>query len=254
MVSYAGKHAQYYDIFYQDKPYAQEAAVVHDLFQKKSKGECKRLLELACGTGRHALELEKLGYQIVATDYSQDLLDVAKQKAKQHKSQVDFRLQDMRDLSLTDEPFDGAYCLFDSIGYVQTNSAIQQVLKGVHSHLRLDGLFICEFWHAPAMLRNYEPFRERRWKTAGGELLRTSSTRLDVEKQLAHVTYKIADIRSDGSSVQLEETQVNRYFRVQEMASFLEKAGFAPLEWLAAFNNEPITENTWHILAVARRI
>jgi hypothetical protein len=68
------------------------------------------------------------------------------------------------------------------------------------------------------------------------------------------VTYKIADIRSDGSSVQLEETQVNRYFRVQEMASFLEKAGFAPLEWLAAFNNEPITENTWHILAVARRI
>jgi SAM-dependent methyltransferase len=254
MVSYTGKHAEYYDIFYQDKPYSQEAAFVHDLFQKNSKGDCSRLLELACGTGRHAIELEKLGYQIVATDYSQDLLDVAKQKAKQQKSQVDFRLQDMRELSLVDEPFDGAYCLFDSIGYVQTNSAIQQVLQGVHEHLRPGGAFICEFWHAAAMLRYYEPFRERRWKTFNGELLRTSSTRLDVEKQLAHVTYKITDIGNDGSSTQLEETQVNRYFLVQEMSAFLENAGFAPLEWLTAFSNEPITENTWHILAVARHI
>jgi SAM-dependent methyltransferase len=254
MVSYAGKHAEYYDIFYQDKPYSQEAALVHKLFQKNSKGECKRLLELACGTGRHAFELEKLGYQIVATDYSEDLLSVAQGKAKQHKSQVDFRHQDMRELSLPEGPFDGAYCLFDSIGYVQTNSAIQQVLKGVHEHLRPDGLFICEFWHAAAMLRNYEPFRERRWKTASGELFRTSSTRLDVEKQVAHVTYKITDIGSDGSSTQLEETQVNRYFLVQEMSAFLENSGFAPLEWLTAFSDEPITENTWHILAVARRI
>lgn len=254
MVSYAGRHAEYYDIFYQDKPYPEEAAVVHDLFQKNSKGDCRRLLELACGTGRHAFELEKLDYQIVATDYSQDLLSVAKSKAKQQKSQVDFRLQDMRELSLPNGPFDGAYCLFDSIGYVQTNSAIHQVLNGVHRHLRPDGLFICEFWHAAAMLRNYEPFREHRWKTANGELVRTSSTRLDVEKQLAEVTYKIEDIASDGRSAQLEEKQVNRYFLVQEMAFFLENAGFAPLEWLAAFSNEPITENTWHILAVARRI
>lgn len=254
MVSYAGKHAEYYDIFYQDKPYPQEAAVVHDLFQKNAVGESKRLLELACGTGGHAFELERLGYQIVATDYSQDLLTVAKRKAKQQKSQVDFRLQDMRELSLIGDAFDGAYCLFDSIGYVQTNLAIQQVLRGVHNHLRSDGLFICEFWHAAAMLRNYEPFRERRWKTADGELVRTSSTRLDVEKQLAKVTYKITDIGSNGTSAQLEEKQVNRYFLVQEMSAFLENAGFAPLEWLTAFSNEPITENTWHILAVARRI
>lgn len=254
MVSYAGKHAEFYDIFYQDKPYSLEAALVHNLFQKNSNGHCKRLLELACGTGRHALELEKLGYQIVATDYSQDLLNVARGKAKQQKSQVDFRLQDMRELSLTDEPFDGVYCLFDSIGYVQTNSAIQQVLKGVHKYLRSDGLFICEFWHAAAMLRNYEPFRERRWKTADGELIRTSSTRLDVEKQLAKVTYKITETLSNGTTTQLEETQVNRYFLVQEMAAFLENTGFAPLEWLTAYSDEPITENTWHILAVARRI
>ncbi|HSS98073.1 MAG TPA: hypothetical protein VLK33_13625, partial [Terriglobales bacterium] len=74
MSSYLGKHAEYYDTIYADKPYAQEAAVVHACMQNHSRGKTERLLELACGTGRHAFELEKLGYQIVATDYSKDLL------------------------------------------------------------------------------------------------------------------------------------------------------------------------------------
>lgn len=253
MSSYVGKHAEYYDTIYADKPYAQEAQVVHASLQKHATGKITRLLELACGTGRHAFELEKLGYQIVAIDYSKDLLVVAERNAKELKSKVDFRLQDMRELSLTGDLFDAAYCLFDSIGYVQSNEAIQQVLAGVHRHLRQDGLFIFEFWHAAAMLRKYESRRERRWKTKSGELVRVSSTRLDVPKQLAEVTYHFEEIAPDGHTETFSETQVNRYFLVQEMTLFLQDAGFEPLDWLTAYQpGELITEDTWHILAIAR--
>ncbi len=254
MSSYVGKHAEYYDTIYAEKPYAQEAAVVHACLQKYASGKITRLLELACGTGRHAFELEKLGYQVVATDYSKDLLAVAERNAKELKSKIDFRYQDIREISLPDEPFDAAYCLFDSIGYVQSNQAMQQVLAGVHRHLRENGLFIFEFWHAAAMLRNYEPRRERRWKTKSGELVRVSSTRLDVPKQLAEVTYEFQEVGADGRKETFSETQVNRYFLVQEMVLFLESRGFEPLDWLAAYQLEqPITEDTWHILAIARR-
>ena len=253
MVSYAGKHAEYYDIFYQEKPYATEAAFVHECLNRYKKGECKRLLELACGTGNHAFELEKLGYQIVAIDYSEDLLAVARSKAHKIGSQVDFRVQDMRELSLGNAAFDAAYCLFDSIGYVQTNTAFRQVLGGVHAHLRTDGLFIFEFWHAAAMLKNYEPKRERQWPIKDGKLIRVASTQLDVVKQLAKVTYDIDEIRNDGTSSHLQETQVNRYFLLQEMAGFLESAGFDPIEWLAAYSwEQAINEDTWHILCIAR--
>lgn len=254
MSSYVGKHAEYYDTIYADKPYAQEAAVVHACLQKYASGKMVRLVELACGTGRHAFELEKLGYQIVATDYSKDLLVVAQRNAKELRSKIDFRHQDMRELSLSGEPFDAAYCLFDSIGYVQTNAAVQQALTGVHRHLRQDGLFIFEFWHAAAMLRKYEPRRERRWKTKSGELARVSSTRLDVPRQLAEVTYQFEEIAPAGGKETFSETQVNRYFLVQEMALFLHGAGFEPLDWLVAYQTEqPINEDTWHILAIARR-
>lgn len=253
MGSYVGKHALYYDTFYADKPYAAEAATVHQLFREHSQGSCERLLELACGTGRHALELEKLGYRIVATDYSEDLLAVARQKASAAKSSIEFRFQDMRALDLG-ETFDGVYCLFDSIGYVQTNDSINKVFQGVSNHMRSEGLFIFEFWHAAAMLRNYEPKRERRWLTPDGELHRISTTKLDVATQTAEVTYKIEEFADHRSVNTLTETQVNRYFLVQEMREFLEMNGFGVVRFAPAYQIEqPIDENTWHILAVARR-
>lgn len=253
MSSYVGRHAGYYDIFYQDKPYAKEAGIVHQVLQKFTQGSCKRLLELACGTGSHALELEKLGYEIVATDYSEDLLAITRQKVEQANSRIQVRFQDMRQLSLPNEPFDAVYCLFDSIGYVQTNEALRQVLDGVHAHLRRDGLFVFEFWHAGAMLKNFEPLRERRWKTANGELVRRATTRLDIRRQLAIVTYDIDEQGLNGNSGKVYETQINRYFLVQEMAAFLENSQFEPLEFSPAYEDGTIDENTWHIMAIARR-
>jgi SAM-dependent methyltransferase len=253
MSSYTGRHAEYYDTFYREKPYASEAAWVHQLFVKFSQGKCKRLLELACGTGSHALELEKLGYEIVATDYSEDLLTIARRKVNDAKSRVQIQFQDMRQLSLSGEPFDAAYCLFDSIGYVQTNAAIRQVLDGVRAHLRPGGLFVFEFWHAAAMLTNFEPVRERRWNTVKGELVRRSTTQLDVAKQLAMVSYEIDELGENSNSAQVRETQVNRYFLVQEVAAFLENSDLQSLQFSPAYADGLIDESTWHILAVARR-
>jgi SAM-dependent methyltransferase len=255
MSSYVGRHAELYDIFYADKPYEEEAAFVHQCLNQYGGGEMGRLLELACGTGSHAMALEKFGYEIIATDYSEDVLARARQKAVKAGSSVDFRWQDMRALDVAERPFDAVVCLFDSIGYVETNEAIMQVLKGVHRHLRKDGMFIFEFWHAAAMLHSYDPVRVRRWSTPDGELIRIADTELDVANQTASVTYTIHELHSDGTYRSLKETQTNRYFLVQEMAGWLSLCGFVPLKWFAGFSeNENIDVKTWHVLAMARRL
>jgi SAM-dependent methyltransferase len=252
MVSYAGKHAEYYDIFYKDKPYAQEAAFVDRLLTQHANPKPVRLLELACGSGRHALELEKLGYSIVATDYSPDLLEVAKRSGAKAGSGIEFRLQDMRDLVPPHNPFDAAYCLFDSIGYVQGNQALNRVFAGVHGQLKPQGLFVFEFWHAAAMLRKYDSVREKVWSLNGRKITRISRTKLDVIKQTAQVDYSITE--EVGSNViRVEESQTNRYFLVQEMSHFLESNRFEPVSWHSAYDDAEINEDTWHILAVARR-
>lgn len=254
MTSYSGRHAELYDLFYADKPYEAEAAFVDNCLREYSVGPTNSLLEIACGTGTHALLLEKRGYEIVATDYSNDMLERAKQKASVGSSRVDFRLQDMTQLDLSEAPFDAAYCLFDAIGYVATNESLEKVFRGVHKHLRRDGLFIFEFWHAGAMLRHYDPVRVRRWKTVDSLVLRLSETTLDYANQLSSVIYSIYELKDDRTYSTLTETQVNRYFLVQEMAAWLTSTGFAPVKWFAGFSNdETISDQTWHVVAVARR-
>jgi SAM-dependent methyltransferase len=255
MSAYTGRHAELYDIFYADKPYEDEAAFVHSCLRRYGVGPMRRVLEMACGTGSHALALERLGYEILATDDSEDMLLRAQHKAEQLSSAVEFRRQNMAALDVSGGPFDAVVCLFDSIGYVATNEALGRVFEGVRRHLRPGGLFVFEFWHAAAMLLSYESVRVRRYSLPEGELLRISETTLEYEKQLAHVAYAIYELRRDGTYSGLKESMSNRYFLVQEMAGWLSAHGFAPVRWLAGFSdNEKITEETWHVLAIARRL
>lgn len=255
MTSYGGEHAQLYDIFYAAKPYAEEARWVQRMFTRHAGGTIRRVLELACGTGKHALELEKLGYDVLATDYSPDLLEVAQSRAKREQSRVTFVLQDMTALSVSTTPFDAVVCLFDSIGYVRTNENIAAVMSGVRNHLRHGGLFIVEFWHAAAMIRNFDPVRVRRFATDRGELLRISETSLHHAEQIAEVRYTIHRFDLDGRCYTLHEIQRNRYFLPQEFKAFLDAAGLELLAMHAGFSDSTaISAETWHILAVARRV
>lgn len=251
--SYDGRHAGLYDLFYRDKPYQQEAEFVHQCIKQNGFRGAMRILELACGTGNHAFEFEKLGYQVIATDHSPDMLKIAKEKASQKSSAVDFRLLDMMNIDIKDGPFDVVLCLFDSIGYVQTNENISRVLKGVNRHLRNDGLFIFEFWHAPAILRYYDPVRVRRWTTPEGEILRISETNVLHADSICEVTYSVLELKKDGTYVSFEETQHNRFFLIRDMEYWLAGCGLTPKKFYAGFtDNEIITAKTWHVLAIAR--
>ncbi|HLO13719.1 MAG TPA: class I SAM-dependent methyltransferase [Anaerolineales bacterium] len=251
--SYLGRHAELYDLFYAEKPYAEEAAFVHRCIQAY-KPNASNLLELACGTGTHSFLLEKYGYKIIATDYSPDMLKRAREKAQQVNSHVDFRQQDMRMLDISERPFDVVTCLFDSLGYVATNENILQVLKGIDRHLAPQGIFIFEFWHAGAMLRSYDPLRVRRFQTPAGEIERISETSVDYKEQLCHVSYTINELNADSTYRTLRETQLNRFFLVQEMSFFLKQAGLSPLKWYSGFHeDEQINAETWHIVSIARK-
>lgn len=254
MTSYSGRHAELYDLFYKDKPYAAEAAFVDRCLREYSNGPVKRLLEIACGTGTHAFHLERPDREIVATDYSEAMLRRAREKAAEKHSRVEFQQQNMTDLAVSTEVFDAVICLFDAIGYVRTNEALAKTFHGVHKHLRPGGLFIFEFWHAAAMLRHYDPVRVRRWETDDSTVLRISETALDTPNQLSSVAYSIYELRHDGTYSALTETQVNRYFLLQEMAQWLSSTNFTPVKWFAGFtDDETISDETWHIVAVARR-
>jgi SAM-dependent methyltransferase len=251
---YDGRHAELYDLFYGAKAYAAEVGFVHGLLQRFSTPAPRRVLDIACGTGSHAVELERLGYDVVGSDLSEDMLACAREKARERRSEVRFEQHDMRTLDVTSGPFDAVLCLFDAIGHVQTTAAVKQTFGAVHRHLRDDGLFVLEFWHAAAMAGQHDPLRVRRWSTEHGEILRLSETTVDLALQRATVQHAIYDLRRDGTYQTAVERQVNRFFSLPEMSALLDDGGFEVVKYYSGYApDEVLTSDTWHIVLVARR-
>lgn len=248
---YRGRHADLYDTFYAEKPYAQEAAFVRERLGEHTPGPLRRVLDLACGTGEHAFALEALGLEVTGVDVSCDMLRRAQAKARERGARAQFVEQDLRTLELAGGPWDGALCLFDALGYLLDNAAILEALRRVRAHVRPGGALVLELWHAAAFLREFEPARIRRWPHPQGEVVRLSETRLDCARQRAEVRYTIWEPGAPGSLV---ETQENRYFLAQELELLLQASGWRLLRTHAGFELEaPVTERTWHLVAVARR-
>ncbi|GAB4110100.1 MAG: hypothetical protein OHK0057_18370 [Thermoflexibacter sp.] len=254
MSSYLGRHAQLYDIFYSEKNYQQEADFVHQLITEFGRESSKKLLELACGTGSHAFLLEKYGYALHAFDYSTDMIAQAREKAKKHNSKISFQVGDMRNLNFQNE-FDVAICLFDSIGYVLTNEAINSVFNKVYQSLKVGGLFVFEFWHAPAMLKSFDPVRVKKWKLADREILRISETTIDISSSTSTVNYSIYELFSNGTFMYLSEAQRNRFFQLQEMLSFVAHNGFKTKTWFGGYDKSltTIDAQTWHIVMIVQK-
>ncbi|MFM6813006.1 MAG: class I SAM-dependent DNA methyltransferase, partial [Dolichospermum sp.] len=82
-----GNYSRYYDLLYQDKDYLAEAKFIHDLIQTHAPS-AKTILELGCGTGRHAELLANYGYQIHGVDRSLEMLNSAKDRLTNIDPQV----------------------------------------------------------------------------------------------------------------------------------------------------------------------
>jgi SAM-dependent methyltransferase len=247
--TYQSLHARHYDLIYAGKPYAAEATFVDGLIAR-SRG---RLLDLACGTGRHAVELSRLGWAVTGVDYGADLLACARANARAAGVDVALHEQDMRELDLGGERFDAVTCLFDSIGYPQTDEGVVAALSGARAHLASDGALVAEFLHAPAMIAGFDPLKVRTWPLPdGGELLRVSRTRLDLAGSVMRVAYDLLELGADGTYQRAAEEQANRYFTVSEMRGLLRAAGLTERAFVAAYSDDPtIGGDTWHVMVVA---
>lgn len=102
-----------------------------------------RILDLACGAGRHANALAERGYSVTGVDLDPDVLELARGGAGENATFVE---ADMRDLGHVGERFDAAVCLWQSFGYFdsRTNRA---VLREVHSCLRPRGRLILDIYN-----------------------------------------------------------------------------------------------------------
>src|SRR2546426_846978 len=81
-LAFGQNYSEYYDVLYSDKDYESECNYIETLFRQFSSGKVRRVLDIACGTGGHAIPLAKRGYTVFASDLSNGMLAQARKKAR----------------------------------------------------------------------------------------------------------------------------------------------------------------------------
>ncbi len=247
-----GDYADHYDLFYKNKNYAGECRFVRGLFDRYAKRPVEKILDLGCGTGGHALALMRRGFQVTGIDASARMLAVARQKAARAGFVLELVRAKLQSFQLP-QKFDAAICMFSVIDYLTRDEDIKRMLGNVRRHLKPGGIFICDFWHAPAVV-SFAARKKKVFTRDDLSVTRSSHTRLLARKRICEVSYHCAVKIKGRPAQEIKESHRMRYFDIQEMNGFLRSAGLEPLAAGPFLNiRKPVRKNTWDAAVVARR-
>ena len=131
--------SDYYHILYKHRDYSEARNFIDNIVEYLDLKKGSKILDLACGIGRHSIYLDKMGFKVVGTDKSPN--NIKKAKANQNQS-ISFLQMEMIDD--TNHKYDGIFNLFTSFGYVNHDYNLETI-KNIERQLKDDGTVIVDF-------------------------------------------------------------------------------------------------------------
>jgi SAM-dependent methyltransferase len=246
-------YAQAYDVVYQDKDYASECHVLRGVFESHARHHVRRVLDLGCGTGGHALVLAGNGFEVTGVDRSPAMLAEAARKARTAGVGVSWVASDIRRLELR-RRFDAAVMMFAVLGYQVGDADVRATLASARRHLEPGGILAFDVWHGPTVVAERPSERRRTFERGNVRVERASRGVLDVERATCRVDITLRQLKEGGGSGgELTEHHEMRYFFPEELERFTADTGFE-LVALTGFPNPALPPGAagWSALGVAR--
>ncbi|MEM6299984.1 MAG: class I SAM-dependent methyltransferase [Bacteroidota bacterium] len=142
----------YYHILYRHRDTRDAQAFMSRLIDELPLLPKQKVLDLACGKGRHSIYLNERGLDVMGVDLSENNITHAKQF---ENDRLRFRVHDMRE-QLKEVSFDVILNLFTSFGYFSTEAENQQSIQAAVNALRPDGVFLLDFLNPDYVIANLQ--------------------------------------------------------------------------------------------------
>ena len=248
------KYGLYYDLLYQDKDYQTEAECILSLL-KKHQPESKKILEFGAGSGIHGRIIAKAGFQVSGIEKSCEMIDLGLSSIQGKCENTNFSCTqgDCTSTFLGDD-FDTVISLFHVLSYQTSNEKILAMLKNAHRQLKPSGIFIFDYWYAPAVWYLGPTLRVKRVSNQQLAITRIAEPECFREQNIVHVNYQtfVEDLTSSQIS-EIKETHEMRAFETDEIEEFAYQTGFTLLhseEWMTGHTP---SKETWGVCTVLKK-
>ncbi len=209
----------YYHILYKDRDYEEAQLFMDNITNYLNLPENAKILDLACGKGRHSVYLNTLGYDVTGADLSENSIAEA---SKNSNETLHFQVHDMR--VPFDEKFDAIFNLFTSFGYFENDSDNLLTLKAICESLSEYGFGVIDFMNVTNVIENLVP---EETKTVEGIDFHIKRYYID-----DHI-YKEIDFSDQGQKFHF--TEKVQALTLQHFEDMMEQAGIYLLDTFGSY-------------------
>jgi SAM-dependent methyltransferase len=142
----------YYHVLYKERNYREAQIFMDNLTHYLNLPEKAKVLDLACGKGRHAIYLNQLGFDVIGADLSENSIVEA---SKNSNSSLHFQVHDMREKF--EDKFDAIFNLFTSFGYFENDADNLKTLIAIKDSLTEHGFAVIDFMNVNQVIANLVP-------------------------------------------------------------------------------------------------
>jgi cyclopropane fatty-acyl-phospholipid synthase-like methyltransferase len=142
----------YYHILYKERNYYEAQIFMDNLTHYLNLPEKAKVLDLACGKGRHSIYLNQLGFDVIGADLSENSISEA---SKNSNTSLHFQVHDMREKM--EEQFDAIFNLFTSFGYFENDADNLKTLIAIKDSLTEHGFAVIDFMNVNQVIANLVP-------------------------------------------------------------------------------------------------
>ncbi|MDE2822253.1 MAG: class I SAM-dependent methyltransferase [Chloroflexota bacterium] len=208
--------------------------------------EGDRVLDLACGHGRHTVALARRGMVVTGQDLNEDYLRTAEEDAARSGVEIDTIHSDMRDIPFTDE-FDAVINMFTAFGYFDSEDEDLRVLQAVANALRSGGKLLLDTINREWVLSNYV---QNDWHTDDDGNTFLEHREFDLVTSRSRVTFSI--VTADGTRRDSPGHDV-RLYTLTELTRLLNAAGLRLSATYGDCDGAPYAINTPRMIVVATK-
>jgi SAM-dependent methyltransferase len=233
-------NSPYYHILYSQRNDEEAEFLIDNLSAYLTPKPDSRILDIACGRGRHSIYLNKKGYDVTGIDLSEQSIKYAQQFEQKN---LHFFVHDMRKLFYINY-FDIAFNLFTSFGYFETEKEHVNALKSFRKTLKTDGTFVIDYFNTQKIIKN---LTHQEIKTIDGIEFHLKKFVAD-GKIIKHINFE-----HKSKSYAFEERV--QAFSLDDFERMLTKSGFIITEKFGNYSLETFNEiNSERLILVCKKV
>ncbi len=212
------------------------------------KGD-EKILDLACGFGRHSLELARRGFHVTGVDITPDYIEYASKEAEKEKLKASFICSDIRDVSFENE-FDVVLNMADgAVGYLENDEENLKIFSVVSRALKSGGKHFMDIMNGGYAVTH---FPCKLWD-AGEKCLTLSDFEWDDERKT--LIYGQLDFPYGEPLPEpvIEEGNTIRLYTLDEIREIFDKLGMKVIESYGDFSGKISSDNDIQLMVYSEK-